>query len=69
MLEISINDMIFRLLNVYAQIWTRRPFLWTQYTDPRRSTGLHIHCGDLNLTLNTDMDSCNYKHVNNPQSC
>ena len=24
--------------------------------------------GDLNLTLNANMDACNYKHLNNPQS-
>ena len=26
-------------------------------------------CGDLNFTLNANMNACNYKHVNNPQSC
>ena len=25
-------------------------------------------CGDFNLVLNPDLDSCNYKHINNPRA-
>ena len=27
-----------------------------------------LMCGDFNLVLNADLDSCNYKHINNPRA-
>ena len=28
-----------------------------------------LACGDLNLTLEPEIDTYNYKHINNPLSC
>ena len=69
MLDISINNMIFRLFNVYAPNTDSPTFFHELDTlILEGAQDYTLICGDLNLTLNTNMDACNYKHVNNPQS-
>ena len=68
MLEITINNMVFRLLNVHTP--NTEPTTFFGECNTLIQEGAHDYkliCGDLNLTLNTDTDSCNYKHINKPQ--
>ena len=63
MLDICINNMIFRLFNVYAPNMDSPAFFHELYMLIQE--GIHDYtliCGDLNLTLNANMDACNYKH-------
>ena len=70
MLDISINNMIFRLFNVYAPNTNSPTFFHELDTVIQEGAQDYtLICGDLNLTLNANMDACNDKHVNNPQSC
>ena len=69
MLDISINNMIFRLFNVYAPNTDSPAFFHELCTLIQEGAQDYtLICGDLNLTLNANMEACNYKHVNNPQS-
>ena len=69
MLDISINNMIFRLFNVYAPN-TDSPVFFHELCMliQEGAQDYTLICGDLNLTLIANMDACNYKHLNNPQS-
>ena len=69
MLDISINNMIFRLFNVYTPNTDSPAFFHELCTLIQEGAQDYtLICSDLNLTLNANMDACNYKHLNNPQS-
>ena len=69
MLDISINNMIFRLFNVYAPNTDSPTFFHELDTLIQEGAQDYtLICGDLNLNLNANMDACNDKHINNPQS-
>ena len=62
MLDISINNMIFRLFNVYTPNTDSPAFFHELCTLIQEGAQDYtLICGDLNLTLNANMDACNYK--------
>ena len=69
MLDIHINDLTFIMFNVYAPN-TDSPDFFNKLTTLIQEGGQDytMICGDLNLTLEPELDSYNYKHVNNPLS-
>ena len=66
-LDIILNDISVRLINVYApNIDSPNYYLEVERYIKTAETNYVILCGDLNLTLNPNMDCVNYKHLNNP---
>ena len=69
MLDIYINKLTFRIFNIYALDLDSPEFFWKLNTliQGGRQDYTMI-CGDLNLTMLPEIDSYNYKHINNPLS-
>ena len=69
MLDIRINDLTFRMFNVYAPNTDSLDFFNKLTTLIQEGVQDYtLIYGDLNLTLEPELDSYNYKHVNNPLS-
>ena len=67
MIDICINNLIFRIFNVYAPNLDSLDFFKKLNTLIQEgSQDYTVICGDLNLTLQPEIDSYNYKHIHNP---
>ena len=69
-LDITIEDKRLFLVNIYGPNRNDAHFYMCLMADIHDAADELpiIIAGDFNLVLNPDMDSCNYKHVNNPDN-
>ena len=69
MIDLQINDIPLRIINVYAPN-KDNPLFFQKINElvEECNESYVVVCGDLNLTLNPSMDSYNYVNINNPQS-
>ena len=66
-LDLSFKDLSLRIINAYApNIDTPEFFTKLKGHVEMAETDYTILCGDLNLTLNPNLDCDNYKRINNP---
>ena len=66
---LTINDLRFRLINIYAPNSDSPDFF--EFVKQQIELSEHDHCimcGDFNLILDRLKDSCNYRHLNNPRA-
>ena len=68
-LDITICNIKLKIINLYApNIDTPEFFSSLGSNLENGNQDYNLICGDLNLTLDPNMDSNNYKHINNPRS-
>ena len=66
MMDICINNLTFRIFNTYAPNSDSPDFFKKLNTLIQEGNQDYtVICGDLNLTLEPEIDSYNYKHINN----